>query len=81
MLRNKISKDELLDLLYSKGYKIDIIRESESHDYYIAKFREPFSTDTYNAGRYSLDTLLDIRRDCALKLLQWSGMKVVYDLE
>ena len=84
MLRNVIPKDELLSLLYSKGYEIEIIKElgGENRYHYIAKFKGKFRTKTPTAGIYSLEfTHEEIRRDLALKLLRWSGDKVVYALE
>lgn len=84
MLRDKISKNELLDLLYSQGYNIEIIKELESDGnyHYIAKFKGRFTKGEYIAGIYSSEfTHEEIKRDCVLKLLQWSGKKVVYALE
>lgn len=74
-----ISKEELLALLYQRGYKI-VIDRTDSHS--TVTLSGEFSKPLTLAHSYSLEwTDNEIRRDTVYDLLNWTGLKVQYTLD
>ncbi len=74
---SNISNSELYYMLVEKGYKIDITEEKNSK---VIRFNGKYATKESNEkiqAWYSSDWTDDeIRRDAAVKLLTWSGLKL-----
>lgn len=75
-----ITKEELLDLLYQRGYSIDI--EVKNNSKYIT-FNGKHTKEPYkNTHIYSLEwTDEQIKRDVVYQLLRWTGLKIKYTLD
>ena len=75
-----IPKDELYQLLYTRGYRIiiDTVNDTKKVSFTHRYAMEPLK----RTSSYSLEfTDEQIIRDCVLNLLRWTGLKVVYALE
>ena len=72
-----ISKSELYYMLVERGYSIDITEENNSK---VIRFNGKHATNESNEkiqAWYSKDWTDDeIKRDAAVKLLSWSGLKL-----
>ena len=72
-----ISNSELYSMLVEKGYSINI---TEENNVKIIRFSEKYATKESNekiqAGYPSEWTDEEIKRDMAVKLLTWSGLKL-----
>ena len=76
-MKTPISNSELYYMLVEKGYKIDITEEKNVK---IIRFSGKYATKESNEkiqAWYSKDWTDDeIKRDIAVKLLTWSGLKL-----
>lgn len=77
---NGIRKEELLSLLYERGYSIHIEIKNKSK---FITFNGTHSKEPYiNAHSYSLEwTNEEIKRDVVYSLLKWTGLKIKYTLD
>ena len=76
-METPMSNSELYYMLVEKGYSIDITEEKNSK---VIRFNGKYATKESNEkiqAWYSKDwTDEEIKRDAALKLLTWSGLKL-----
>mgnify|MGYP000591296097 CR=1 FL=1 len=76
-METPMSNSSLYNMLLEKGYSIDITKEKNSK---VIRFNGKYSTKESNEkiqAWYSTEwTDNEIRRDAAVKLLTWSGLKL-----
>ena len=76
-METPISNSSLYNMLLEKGYSIDITKENNSK---VVRFNGKYATKESNEkiqAWYSTEwTDNEIRRDAAVKLLTWSGLKL-----
>ena len=76
-MKTPISNSDLYYMLVERGYKIDITEEKNSK---VIRFNGKHATKESNEkiqAWYSKDwTDEEIKRDIAVKLLTWSGLKI-----
>ena len=76
----EISKDELYELLYARGYRIviNIVNDAKEVTFTHRLAKEPFKRTSSYSTEFTNEQII---RDCVDKLLAWSGLKVVYGLD
>ena len=76
-METPMSNSELYSMLVGKGYSINITKENKSK---VVRFNGKYATKESNEkvqAWYSLEwTDEEIKRDAAVKLLTWSGLKL-----
>lgn len=75
-----ISKQELLDLLYARGYTIDIITKDGSQFVHFNHQTALYVEVLPHSYDYTVIPE-EIRLDCVHDLLKWSGLQVKYTLD
>lgn len=76
----EIPKDELYQLLYTRGYRIviDTLKDSKEVTFTHPCAKEPLKLTHSYSTEFTNNQII---RDCVDKLLFWSGLKVIYAID